>query len=317
MVLMVAAAADDDIDLAGNALADADFWAGQDAEVDSMFGVDPTLREIFVWENGDGLDDATNVNTMGTFQLNTWPNTRRITVFGHWGGIWGSAADSQPTVPGYLYKHDATLNVPMRAGDDWVSDGSVLYGSDTNSVSVGALFCYSYGQTYPYKGGHIQWISRVADAAEAAADALDQAWAMDLTGVTPGLDPHKQYVLRGIGHEAAATARGSHGAWAHPQNSPAYLVAPCIGDFSRSMHLFLYDGIPVSGGDGFEALTASGGAADTPIVWLGFEEYGEAGSPSLSGGPTIMPGGGGFGAGGTTGAGSMSGILNLFGGGRF
>lgn len=286
MVLMVSAAADDDIDLAGNALADADFWAGQDAEVDSMFGVDPVLREIYVWENGDGLDDATNVNTYGTFQLNTWPNTRRITVFGEWGGIWGSAADSQPTM-NYFYKHEPTLNVQMRAGDDWVSDGSYLYGSDTNSVSCGALFCYSYGQTYPYRGGHIQWISKVADAAEAAADALDQAWATDLTGVSPGLDPHKMYVLRGIGHEAAATAKGAHGAWAHPQNSPAYLVGPAMGDFARSMHLFLYDGIPVSGGDGFEALTAGGGAADTPIVWLGFEEYGEGGSPSLSSAPTV------------------------------
>lgn len=311
MVLRIVAASDDDIDAAGVALADADFWRGNDAEVDAINGVNPQLRDIMVWEHGDALDDYTNVRTRGTFQLNTWPNTRRLTVFGEWGGISATETATLPINP--MHIHNSTMDIQMEAGDDWVSDGSVIYSSDTNSVVTGAAFCYSYGTRYPWSGKPLQWIRKVAGAAEGGADAVYEAWTSDLTGTAPGLDPHKQYILRGVGHEAAATAKGGIGAWAAPQASAYEIFGPAIGDFAISMHVFTYDGIPVNGQDGFTAYTGSHGAADTPYVWLGFEELGatpgkSAGTAGASG---PAPVGGKLGNIGKIGGNFGSGIFNL------
>jgi len=279
MSLRCVVASDDDIDKAGNALADADFWDGDDGEVDGIdLGdgkiMEPTLRDIIVWENST-MADVTNRRTRGEFQPNTWANTRRILVWGaRQGGIFASEAASIPVGVGTdLLEVNGNMNMPLKAGFDWISDNTKLYASVDNAEVTGVMFVYSYGNRYPYKGGKMQWIRKVADAAETGADAFYTAWSTDLTGVTPGLDPDKQYVLRGICHEAAATGKGAIGAFANPQASSFKLFGPSWGDFAMCVTVFLDDGILVDGEDGFTARTASATGADTPYVWLGFEEW--------------------------------------------
>ena len=297
MSLRVVVASDDDIDIAGNVLSDADFWDGDDGEVDAVNKVNPILRNILVWENSTTAD-ATNLRTRGEFQMNTWPNTRRIISWGkRAGGIAATEAATVLTCPGKdMLMVSDEMNLPCESGDDWISDNTKLYSSVDNATVLGAAFVYSYGERYPYKGGHIQWIRKVADAAESAADAFYQAWASDLTGTTPGLDPKKTYVLRGVMHEGAASAKAAIGAIVQPQASAFKLFGPSWSDFAMCGTVYLDDGILVQGQDGFVAKTGSGGGADTPYVWLGFEEYGgsagrPAGSKASAGAPS-KPGGG-------------------------
>jgi hypothetical protein len=281
MTLRVVLAWDDDIDKAGNLLAASDFLDGDDGEVDAVEGVNPTLDNIIVYENDDSRADATNIRARGTFQMNTWPNTKRLTMFGaRAGGLIDSEAATQQGGSGTdtLYVKNE-LNMSVQAGDNWISDNSYLYASQDNAAVLAAMFVYSYGQRYPYRGGHMQWIRKVADAAETGADAMYQAWATQLTGVAPGLDPKKQYVLRGVVHEAAASAKAAIGAIVQPQASAFKLVGPSWLDFGMCQTIYLDDGIPCIGSDGFVAKTGSATAADTPYVWLGFEEYG---SPSMA-----------------------------------
>lgn len=322
MTLRCVVATDDDIDAAGNALADADFWDGDDGEVDAMKSengapINPELTNLIVWENADARADVTNRRTRGTFQMNTWPNTRRMTIWGaRSSGLVATEAAAEGCGVGTdLLSVGEAFNIPLSSGDDWISDGSYLYASQTNAAVTGAMFVYSYGTRYPFRGGHMQWIRKVADAAESAADAFYTAWSTDLTGTAPGLDPKKAYVLRGVCHEAAATGKAPLGAFAQPQASGYKIFGPSWGDFAMCVTIFTHDGIPCSGQDGFTTRTASATAADTPYVWLGFEEYGTA-SGQISGGTGLgggIPGGGSFGGGGAAGGG-FGGIQNLFGG---
>jgi len=307
---------DDDIATAGTALADADAQLGDDLEVDGIDGyASPVLRSVRCWENST-LADATNVRTRVDLQMNTWPNTRRLTVFGRWGGIWGSAADMEPNKE-LVWNADGFLNIPVKPGDDWVSDASKVYSSVANGPSCVA-FDYSYGQEYPWSGRPLTWIRKVADAAESAADVAYTGWSSDLTGTAPGLDPGKMYILRGVGHEGAATAKAGMFASVHPQASPFRLVGWGNGDFDISITIYLWDGILCSGQSGFTCETLSATAADTPYVWLGFEEYMGAGTGGITGGAGLggaMPGGGFGGAGAVTPGGGFAGIMNQFFGG--
>ena len=275
MSLRCVVASDDDIDIAGNALADADFWDGDDGEVDSIDGYgDPVLRDIVVWENST-MADVTNRRTRGEFQPNVWPNTKRILIWGsRQGGLFATEAASIPVGVGTdILEVHGNMNLPCKAGFDWISDQTKLYASVDNAHVTGAIFAYSYGTPYPYQGGKMQWIRKVADAAETGADVFYQAWATDLTGITPGLDPDKKYILRGICHEAAATGKGAIGAYAQPQASAFKIFGPSWADFGMCVTIYMQDGILVDGEDGFVTKTASAAAADTPYVWLGFEEY--------------------------------------------
>ena len=309
MSLRVVVASDDDIDIVGNVMADADFWDGDDGEVDAVNKVNPILRNLIVWENSTTAD-ATNKRTRGEFQMNTWPNTRRIISWGkRAGGIAASEAASEQTCPGKdMLMVTDEMNLPCESGDDWISDNTKLYASVDNAQVLGVAFVYSYGERYPYRGGHMQWIRKVADAAETGADAFYQAWASDLTGTTPGLDPKKTYVLRGVMHEAAATAKAAIGAIVQPQASAFKIFGPAWSDFAMCGTIYMDDGILVEGQDGFVAKTGSGGAADTPYVWLGFEEYG--GSGGRPAGLKVSPTGGTVKTGGGLGGmGGMGGIV--------
>lgn len=300
---------DDDIATAGTALADADAQLGDDLEVDGIDSYpDPVLRSVRVWENST-LADATNSRTRVDLQMNTWANTRRLTIFGKWGGIWGSAADSEPNKE-LVWAADGFLNIPCKPGDDWVSDASKVYSSVANGPTCVA-WDYSYGQEYPWSGRPLTWIRKVADAAESAADVAYTGWSSDLTGTAPGLDPQHNYILRGVGHEAAATAKAGMFASVHPQASPFRLVGFGNGDFDMSFTVYLWDGIPCSGQSGFTCETLSATAADTPYIWLGFEDVTVASGSVSGGGAFSQPGGGGLTQ--STGGRSTGAMQNLFG----
>src|SRR4030066_643494 len=154
-MLRVNVCSDDDIDLAGNLVADADYWDGDDGSVDSITEesgkvMEPVLRDIIVWENST-IADARNYLTRGSFQMNTWPNTRQLNIFGSKvGGIFGAEALSRPQTPNDMLHVTGKYNIKLESGDDWISDNTKLYASVDNATVVGAMFAYQYGQGIPY-----------------------------------------------------------------------------------------------------------------------------------------------------------------------
>jgi len=274
MVLHQILAHDDDWATTGTQIADTDFL-DDDGKIDTdANNQNPILRHIELFVRDTFAATVTKPG-YATLQMNPWPNTSRITIIGQ---IMNAIlTDSGAATESLLFRDNVRLvsfpmNLPLSKGDDWVSANSKIYAPADNA-DMQLLFSYQYGQAYPYQGGHIIWIRKVADAAEATTDTWDEAFSDVLTGETPGLDPAKNYILRGIGHEAGAAAKLGIAARAGKQSGGYKIIGPAGPDNGMCLTVYLNDGIPCRGDDGFIAETC-GGAADTPYVWLGFEEVG-------------------------------------------
>jgi hypothetical protein len=185
-------------------------------------------------------------------------------------------------------------NKAYNPGTSWISDGSKLYATTANA-DISLIMYYSYGPELPFLGdwSKCQVIRKVADAAMAAADVWDESWSTTLKGVSPGLDPDKEYVIRGGGGEAAATDKVGIATRFYLQHQGEKLICPAGMDMGRFLNVFLWDGIPMMGGDGVTS-DYIGGVTDTPYSWILVEEYPGAmeyarGGPSRPGGARPEP----------------------------
>lgn len=174
---------------------------------------------------------------------------------------------------------------------DWISSNSKVYASLANA-DVLLLWCYSYGPTYPYQGGRLHRIYKVADGAIAAADVFDEAWSAQLTGVTPGLDETKDYIIRGVIYDPAAKDELGVAVRIGTQKGPYKMIGVGPGNFlHRTETIFWYDGIPIHGLTGIIAEHLAGTTA-TPWAGLVLEEIGEGytvAAPTGSGGQGFTP----------------------------
>lgn len=264
---------DDAIAAAGTALTDA-FFKNNDGEPDTIMGMRPVLRDIILADI-DVHSDLVPGLAKVTLQPNTWPNTKRIThLCDVIGGTFATEAATAPlgtNVPGIL-DVKGRYNIPIEDDLTWVDGTNGKAYATEDNADIALILAYSYGKAFPYSGvNRIHWVEKVADAAEATADAYDEAWATSLKGVAPGLDGKKKYILRGIWHRAAAAAKLGCLVRGGVQDNPFKIIGPGTGTLGRLATLFHFDGIPVSGDDGYIAETL-GGAADTPYAALGFED---------------------------------------------
>jgi len=262
----------------------------------------PNLMAVIGCEN-DVL--TTDVARLSFWQLqpNKWPNTRRLVgnMIWHPNEISESAAGTiQPLIPQQVVM-EQMFDIPMTKDMDWISGDSKIAGPIVNA-DMGLIWAYSYGPRYPWNPyARLHKIVKVADNAIAAADVFDEAWSEQLTGVTPGLDETKDYIIRGTIVEPSAKDKGAIFGRVGTQKSPYKMIG--VGSFNHAQRvetIWAFDGIPIHGLTGltFEHLFA---ATDTPYGGVILEEVGEAYNQPPRGGRQTPPGGGGGGVPGAVG----------------
>lgn len=247
----------------------------------------PILRDVLMGEFDVATDELVN-NGWWSLQPNKWPNTQRLTGYtDHYAAeITDSGAATQHPSMKRQTIVTGKFNVQLTKGMDWISTNSKVAASIANA-DVALILVYQYGTAYPYQGGRLHRIMKVADAAMAAADVFDEAWSAQLTGTSPGLDETKNYILRGVIFEPAAKDKLSALVRVGTQKGPYKAIGFGNGNMLSSHEtLFLHDGIPVHGTTGFVA-EHLGGVTDTPWAGLVFEEYGGGGGGGFSGGGVI------------------------------
>ncbi|MHC4675637.1 MAG: hypothetical protein ACYTBZ_24380 [Planctomycetota bacterium] len=234
----------------------------------------PYLRRILLGEVDVYTDEIVDAASW-SLRPNKWPSTERLTGVSDFNAseITDSAAATQhPNIQKQLWV-EAMHDMKMEKGLSWISSDSKVCASLANP-DVALIWAYSYGERYPYRGGNLIRVTKVADGATAAADVFDEAWSTTLQGVGSGLDNTKNYVLRGIGYHPAAKDKLSLLARAGLQKGEHKIIGFGPGNMLSFVEtIYLFDGIPCRGDDGFKAETL-GGATDTPWVTLIFEEWG-------------------------------------------
>jgi len=245
-------------------------------DVDSE-GQLPYLTDVIMHEF-DAMSTQIGSNAHWTLRPNTWPSTRTLAGYVDFcssqnaqvGAFVDPTFDSTTTVTG-------RFNIPLEANTSWISANSKIFATEANSDILMCLV-YSYGQRYPYRGGHLQYVSAVSGSAM-TADTWTQCWSQNLQGVGFGLDPTKTYVLRGVGGGNDVHSEVCMGFLATKQTGFHQMVGFGAGNTpAQHMTYFLHDGIPCNGLDGFTTFGLEG-ATGTPWVTLCFEEYG----PSTAG----------------------------------
>jgi len=225
----------------------------------------------------DVLTDEVTPAGWWQLQPNKWPNTRRLS--GDLQHVASELTDSggnthHPGVPRRIIVNQM-FDMPMTKDLDWISDNSKVAGTIVNA-DVGLMWCYSYGPRYPWNPyARLHRIFKVADGAMAAADVFDEGWSAQLTGVTPGLDENKDYIIRGVIYEPAAKDKLAIAVRVGTQKGEYKMIGFGPGNFLQSVEtIFAFDGIPIHGLTG---LTAEhlGGATDTPYAGVILEEIGE------------------------------------------
>jgi hypothetical protein len=238
-----------------------------DSEGQLPYLTDVIMHEFDVCATGAGL------NAHWTLRPNTWPSTRTLAgycdVFTSQYAQVGADVDVGFPMTDFVR---GRFNIPLAANTSWISSDSKIYATAANSDILMCLV-YSYGQRYPYKGGHLQYVSAVAGGA-ATADTWTQAWSQNLQGVGYGLDPTKTYVLRGVGGGNDVVDEVCMGFMGSKQTGFHQMVGFGGGNTPHQhMTYYMHDGIPVNGLDGITANMLLG-ATGTPWVTLCFEEYG-------------------------------------------
>lgn len=268
-------------------------------------GRTPTLMAV-VGAEYDVLTDELVGNGWWSLQPNKWPNTRRIT--GYLNHVASERTESGAgtfhiDVPRQIIINQM-FDIPMTKNLDWIS-GNTKWATSILNADVCLLWCYSYGPRYPWNpANRLHRILKVADGAMAAADVFDEAWAAQLTGVTPGLDETKDYIIRGVIFEPAVKDKLSALVRISTQKGEYKVIGFGPGNMLQSVEtIFAFDGIPIHGLTGLRA-EHLGGATDTPYAGVILEEIGESyvagargtvGATTLPaappGGTTLIPGG--------------------------
>lgn len=228
----------------------------------------PVLRDVILHEfDINGAD--VGCNAQWSLRPNTWPSTRTLAGFATHCSSQINGPLSTPLPQETVV--EGKYNIPLDANLSWISANSKVFATAANAdVLLGLV--YSYGTTYPYKGGHIQYVSAVAGGA-ATADTWTQAWSQNLQGVGYGLDPAKNYVLRGVGGGNDAVDEVCMGFMATKQTGFHQMVGFGGGnDAIQHMTWYMHDGIPCTGLDAWTTFMLLG-ATGTPWVTLAFEEY--------------------------------------------
>lgn len=247
-----------------------------DAKINDIDGVLPNFLGCLLSDIDVHTDEIVG-KAWWELQPNTWPATKRITGWGDYYPC--EATDSagethHPTLP-YRINFSPIVDLPLTKGMDWISSFSKVAGTIVNS-DIGLIFVYSFGTRYPYTGGRLHRIGKVADGAMAAADVFDEAWTAQLTSVTPGLDPNIQYVLHGVGYEPAAKDKLAVAVRVGKEQGAHKMIGFGTGNMLGYVETFYaFDGIPFQGDD---ALIAEhlGGVTDTPYAYIIAEEVGAA-----------------------------------------
>lgn len=219
------------------------------------------VNKAFVSLQIDGAPDETRIVERATHAAN------EITESGAGTAHIQPIGDSRILVTG-------KYNKQLEADTTWVNANTKAGGTIINA-DLAILLVYQYGSAIPYKpGNRLIRISKVADAASAAADVFDEAWYSQLLTTQQGLDPGKNYILRGVGYESAAVDKLNAVARIGVKGSDNKICGLGPGNFLGYVEtLYLFDGIPCKGDSFFKAETL-GGVADTAWVTAIFEELG-------------------------------------------